>query len=103
MGRGVADRAAIEVHATSVLIAASKHHAPAEAVAALGIDEPRLEQPIHTITACSEAPPERSAGGVANAQLLDQIGIAEAALDQVMSGFGVAMELELIEGGGLVQ
>jgi len=35
--------------------------------------------------------------------LLDQIGIVEAALGQIVNGFGVAMELELIEGGGLVQ
>lgn len=35
--------------------------------------------------------------------MLDQIGIVEAALGQIVNGFGVAMELELIEGGGLVQ
>src|SRR5215472_10350084 len=46
---------------------------------------------------------EIAARSVAHAQFLDQDGISEASLLQIRSGFWIAVELELVEGGGLVQ
>src|ERR1700690_1308549 len=103
MGRGVTDGAAIEVHTISLRIAARKHDAPAEAVTTLRIDESGLKELIQRITTCGEMAPEHAAGCVAQAELVDQIGIAEATLSQVVNGFGAAMQLELVKGGGLVQ
>jgi len=44
-----------------------------------------------------------SARGITDVQLLDQVGIAQAALGQIVSRFGVAVELTLVKGGGLLQ
>src|SRR5512132_3613552 len=47
--------------------------------------------------------PQISPGGIADAQSLDQIGIAQATLGQVVSRCGVAVELALVKRGGLLQ
>ena len=47
--------------------------------------------------------PQISPRGIADAQELDQIGIAQAALSQVVNSFGAAVELALVKSGGLLQ
>ena len=48
-------------------------------------------------------PPQVSAGSITDAHLLDQGGIVQTALPQITDRFRMAVELELIEGGGLLQ
>src|SRR2546425_12318108 len=43
------------------------------------------------------------AGGVTNPQFLDRSGIVQSALFQIVQSLGVAVELQLIESGGLLQ
>ena len=46
---------------------------------------------------------QATAGGVANPQFLDRGGIVQSALLEIAQGLGVAIELLLIERGGLLQ
>src|SRR5215469_9449007 len=48
-------------------------------------------------------PPQVSAGSITDAHLLDQGGIVQTALLQIADRFRMAVELELIEGGRLLQ
>src|SRR5215468_11370391 len=48
-------------------------------------------------------PPQVSAGSITDAYLLDQGGILQTTLPQIADRFRMAMELELIEGGGLLE
>ena len=48
-------------------------------------------------------PAQAPAGGVANPQFFDGGGIVQSALLQIVQCFGVAIELLLIESGGLLQ
>ena len=48
-------------------------------------------------------PPQVSAGSITDAHLLDQGGVVQTALLQVADRFWMAVELELIEGGRLLQ
>ena len=50
-----------------------------------------------------EMPAQTSAWSVANPQFLDQAGIVQSALLQILQCLGVAIELLLIERGGLLQ
>lgn len=47
--------------------------------------------------------PQISPRGIADAQELDQIGIAQAALGQIVGRCGVAVKLALVKSGGLLQ
>ena len=46
---------------------------------------------------------QASPRGTTDAEFLDQVGIPQAPLVEVLDRFPVAVELELVEGGGLVQ
>jgi hypothetical protein len=46
---------------------------------------------------------EIAARSVTHAQFLNQERILEASLLQILNGFGIAVELELVEGGSLIQ
>src|SRR5215471_1425959 len=48
-------------------------------------------------------PAQAAAGGVANPQFLDRGGIVQPALLEIVESLGVAIELVLIESGGLLQ
>src|SRR5213593_4080437 len=48
-------------------------------------------------------PAQTAAGGVANPQFLDRGGIVQSALLEIVKCLGVAIELVLIESGGLLQ
>ena len=48
-------------------------------------------------------PPQVSAVSITDAHLLDQGGIVQTALPQIADRFRMAVELELIEGGRLLQ
>ena len=45
--------------------------------------------------------PQIAAWGVAGSQFLNQIRILEAPLPQILSGFRMVVELQLVKGGGL--
>src|ERR1700735_4447274 len=48
-------------------------------------------------------PPQVSAGSITDTHLLDQRGIVQTALPQIADRFRMAVELELIESGRLLQ
>ena len=48
-------------------------------------------------------PPQVSAGSITDAEFLDQVGIVHSAVLQVADRFRMAVELELIESGRLLQ
>ena len=79
MGQGVAQTAAVEVDDASVL-AAGEDHAPVESVAALGVEQADPLQEIARIALSREMTAQAPAGGVADAQLLEQGGMAQSAL-----------------------
>ena len=102
MGEGGSDTAAVEVDDASAL-AAREDDASVEGVAALCVEQAETLQKIARIALSGEMPAQVPAGGVANAQFFDQDGIAQSALLEIAQCLGVAMELLLIESGGLLQ
>ena len=101
MGEGAADTAAVEIDDVAVL-PAGKDHTAAEGVAALRIDEAGGEQQIERIVLAKMAA-QVSAGSIANAQFFHEGGLAQPALLEVVDRFGMAVELELVEGGRCFQ
>ena len=72
-GKAVADTAAIEIDDLA-LLAAGEDHSPAEGVAALVVDQADVEQQIERIAWVGEMTSQISAGSVADAQFLDEVG-----------------------------
>ena len=66
MGEGGADTAAIEVDDVA-LLTARKDHATAKSVAALGVDQSGVEQPIKPIAVGHEVMPQIATGRIADA------------------------------------
>ena len=64
---------------------------------------PVWSKQIERIAAGRQMMPQISAGSIADAEFFDEGGIAQSALLQILDRFGMAMELELIESGGLRQ
>ena len=102
MGEGSADTAAIEVHNLSVL-AAREDNAPVEGVAALRIEQAETPQEFARIALSGEMTAQVPARGITNPQFFDQGRIAQSSLLKIAPRFGVAIELLLIESGGLLQ
>ena len=67
------------------------------------IDQADLQQQIERIAPSGEMPPQVPAGSITDAEFLDQGGIAQSAVLQIACRFRMAVELELIEGGRLLQ
>src|ERR1700741_158439 len=102
MGEGSSDTAAVKVDDASAQTA-GEDDAPVEGIVALRIEQAKTPQEIERISLSGELPAQVPAGGVADAQFFDRRGIVESALLQIVQGLGVAMELPLIEGGGLLE
>jgi hypothetical protein len=102
MGKGGANTASIEID-HSALPTTGKDNAPAKCVAALVIDQPDLQEQFQRIAQAGQMPPQITSGGIADAQQLDQIGVEQAPLGQVVNSLGVAVELKLVKRGSLLQ
>ena len=102
MGEGGADAAAIQVDDASVL-AAGEDDALVEGIMALGIDEPGALQPIEGIALGEEVTPQASPWGITDLQFLNQGGVAQSALFQILAGLWVVIELLSIESRSLLQ
>jgi hypothetical protein len=102
MSEGGTDTAAVEVDDASAL-AAREDDAPVEGVAALRVEQAETPQEIERIALRREMTAQVRARGVANPQLFDRGGIVQSALPKIAQGFRVAIELLLIENGGLFE
>ena len=102
MGEGRADTAAIQIHHLSVL-ATGEDNTPVEGIAAPRVDEAGALQRLQGVALVREMTPQISAGGVADAKLLDQSRLVHSTLFEIPERLGVARELLLIEGSGLFQ
>jgi len=102
MRKARSNTAAVEVHDLAML-ATREDHTPAESVAALVIDEASVEQQIERITLGREMTPQVPAGSIADAEFFDERGIPQSTLCKILHCFRMAVELQLIKGGGLCQ
>jgi len=102
MGEGGSDAAAVEVDDASAL-AAREDDAPVEGVAALWVEQAETLQEIARIALSREMSAQAPAGGITDPQFFDQDGIAQSSLLEIAQCLGVAIELLLIESGGLLQ
>ena len=102
MGEGSSDTAAVKVDDASAQTA-GEDDAPVEGIVALRIEQAETLQEIERISLSGEMPTQVPAGGVADAQFSDQGGIVQSALLQIAQRLRVAIELLLIEGGGLLE
>ncbi len=102
MSEGGIDTAAVEVDDASCL-ATREDDAPVKGVAALRVEQAETPQEIERIALSCEMTAQARAGGVADPQVLDRGGIVQSALLKIVQRLGVAIELLLIESGGLLQ
>ncbi len=102
MSEGGTDTAAVEVNDASAL-AAWEDDAPVEGVAPLRVEQTETPQEIERIALRREMTAQARAGGVADPQLFDRGGIVQSALPKIAQCLGVAIELLLIESGGLFE
>src|SRR5258708_27805540 len=102
MRKSSPNAAAIEIEDAMVLTT-GEDHARAEGITALRADQAGLQQQLQGIAEVAEMGAQFSARGKADAQFFDHGGIAESALQQVVHGFGMTGELELIEGRGVLE
>jgi hypothetical protein len=101
VGECRADAAAVEVDDLALLVA-GKDYAPTEGIAAVAIDQADLQQQIEITAADKKMAPQISAGSVTDAQLFDQVGIAQSTLLQIACGFRMEVKLKSVEGGRLL-
>src|SRR5207244_9879633 len=93
--------AAVEIDDAPAL-AAGEDDAPVEGIAALRIEQAQTPWKIERIVLSREMSTQAPAWGVANPQFLDRGGIVQSALLQIVQCLGVAIELLVIESGGLL-
>jgi len=102
MGEGGSDTAAVKIDDASAQTA-GEDDAHVEGIVALRIEQAETLQAIERISLRGEMTTQVPAGGVADAQFSDQCGIVQSALLQIAQRLRVAIELLLIEGGGLLE
>src|SRR5258707_187583 len=102
MSENGSDTAAVEVDDTPAL-AAREDDAPVEGVAALRIEQAETPQEFARIALSGEMTAQGPARGITDPQFFDQDGIAQSTLLEIAPCLGVAIELLLIESGGLLQ
>jgi len=102
MGEGGSDTAAVKIDDASAQTA-GEDDAHVEGIVALRIEQAETLQAIERISLRGEMATQVPAGGVADAQFSDQCGIVQSALLQIAQRLRVAIELLLIEGGGLLE
>ena len=72
------------------MLAAREDHAPAEGVAALGIDQAGVEQLRERMSLGGEMTSQVSTGSVADAEFFNEGGITQPAALQILHCFGMA-------------
>lgn len=102
MWKCVCNAAAIEVD-DAILLAARKNDAAAKSILALGTDQYQFQQPFQGITQLLEMRAQIAATRVADAEFCDQSGVVHSALGQILNAFLIAMQFELIKGGGVLE
>ena len=102
MGKCVSNATAIEVD-DAILLAAGKNDAAAKGILALGTDQSQFQQPFQGITQLLEMWAQIAATRVADAEFCDQSGVVYSALGQILNAFRIAMQFELIKGGGVLE
>jgi len=102
MRRTGVETAAVEIGQAPAL-ATWKHYASVESVPTLAIDEADFPQGFEGIAECREVAAQVAAGGIANTQTLDEVGIVQAPLMEVLQCLTVARKLGLIESYRLLQ
>ena len=84
-------------------LAAREDDAPVEGVAALRVEQAETPQEIERIALSREMTAQARAWGVADPQFFDRGGVVQSALPKIAQCLGVAIELLLIESGGLFE
>src|SRR5687768_1600831 len=102
MSEGGIDAAAVEVDDASAL-AARKDDPSVKGVAALRVEQTETPQEMERIALSREMTAQTRAGCVTNPQIFDRSEIVQSALPKIVQRLGVAMELLLIESGGLLE
>ena len=74
-----------------------------QSIRAVCVDQANSSQQGEGITLRGEIATQVSAGGIADAQLLDQSRIMKSALMQIPQRLGIVIQLLLIEGGRLLE
>ena len=67
------------------------------------VDETHAKQMIERMSQSQEVPSEVAARSVSNTQPIEESGIAQAALIEILKGFAGPLQLQLIEGRGLAK
>jgi len=102
VGEGGSDTAAVEVDDASAL-ATREDDAPVESVAAWWVEQAETLQEIARIALRREMPAQAPTRGITDAQFFDQGRIAQSSLLKITPCLGVAIQLLLIEGSGLLE
>ena len=102
MGEGGSDTAAVKIDDASAQTA-GEDDAPVEGIVPLRIEQAETLQEIARISLRGEMATQVPARGVTDAQFSDQGGIVQSALLQIAQRLRVAIELLLVEGGGLLE
>ena len=102
MGEGGSDTAAVKID-DACAQTAGEDDALVEGIVALRIEQAETLQEIARISLSGEMATQVPARGVADAQFSDQGGIVQSALLQIAQRLRIAIELLLIEGGGLLE
>ena len=102
MGEGGSDTATVEIDDAPAL-AAREDDAPVESIAALRIEQAETPQELTRIALSREMTAQAPTRGISDPQFFDQGRIAQSSLLEIAPCLGVAIELLLIESGGLLQ
>jgi hypothetical protein len=102
MGEGGSDTAAIEVDDASTL-AAREDNASVEGIVTLRIEQAEAPQELARIALSREMTAQAPTRGITDPQFFDQGRIAQSSLLKIARCLGVAIELLLIESGGLLK
>src|SRR5262249_60854021 len=102
MSAGGIDTASVEVD-NAPCLAARENDAPVKGVAVLRVEQAETPQEMERMALSREMTAQARAGGVTDPQFFDRGGVMESAVLQIVQRLGVAIEVLLIESGGLVQ
>ena len=102
MSESGTDTAAVQVDDAACL-AAREHDPSVKGVAALRVEQTETSQEMERIALSREVTAQTRAGCVTNPQVFDRGEIVQSALLKIVQRLGVAMELLLIESGGLLE
>ena len=102
MSAGGIDAASVEVD-NAPCLAARENDASVKGVAVLPVEQAETPQEIERMALRRQVTAQARAGGVTNPQVLDRGGIVQSAVLKIVQRLGVAIQLLLIESGGLLE